>query len=170
MSQTSPFSAMQSVLEILDDIIMRRAARALTEKDNLALKEFIGRLILTQRLNMVRTGSDATSLWDEIRANEAVADFVLNVAVELQVWLDMSGLTFEKLISILATAYGQNHAKAAGSVIEKDLHDRLPKANDLTVMYGANPWLVGLLLISIRGIAVLAHIPNVSRTNPPSQP
>jgi hypothetical protein len=170
MSQASPFSTMQHVLEILDDIFMRRAARALTEKDNTALKEFIGSLLLTRRLNMIRSHIDAEQLWHDIRANEVAADFILNIAAELQVWLDLSSLPYDKFVGQLAAAYGQNHTKAKVSVIEKDLLERLPSADELNMLYTSNPWLVALMTIGMRGIAVLNHFPNVGRANPPRDP
>lgn len=173
MSQNPPpFSTMALLFETIERIVERRGSRAITEQDNLAVRDYIGKLLLTKRLHLVRTSAQAEELWDEIRANEAVTDFVLQCTNELDLWLSMSEVPFTQLQQLVATAYGhhrptlERNEKAAPSGIDGDLLERMPSREELIELYRGNPWLVTLILINLRGLAVLAYIPVVTAAKP----
>lgn len=163
-----PFSTMALLFETIERIVERRGSRAVTEQDNLAVREYVGKILLTKRLHLVRTAAQAQELWDEIRAHEAVTDFVLQCTNELDLWLSMSDVPFPQLQELMATAYGHHrpssdrNARAAVSGIDDDLLDRLPSPEELVELYRGNPWLVTLILINLRGLAIMAYIPVIA--------
>lgn len=169
ISNPQPFSAMSRLFEVLEGILERRASRALTEKDNQSLREYLAKLLMTKRLHLVRTESQAAELWDEIRhSGEAVTDFVLQFTNELDIWLALSEVQFNQLQELMAQAFGHNRPlvgrnfQSGASAIDPDLAERLPTPAELLELYRGNPWLITLILLNMRGLGVLAFVPTIT--------
>lgn len=159
MPPTPMLSKMQLVFAILDDVLERRLMRTLTPADSKLLIEFLSKIIITKRMYLLRTPQDAIDLWDLIGPHEALVDFVLNLAVELTLWFDMSEVNTGQLVSDLSNSFGQHHMTGKDRAIPADTLERLPTAQAFGDLCKNNRWIIGLLLISLRGMSVLAKIP-----------
>lgn len=115
------------------------------------IRQHIGKVCRTHHLYAITDTADLVKLWDAIRANVPVTEYLLDTTAHFHLLLAGSGIDFNNLVGLIAKALGANRGLSADnrqsdSVIDNALLAQLPESIALERMIQNNPWFVTLYL------------------------
>ncbi len=106
---------------------------------------------------------DLRQIWDIIRKEPAVTDFVIELTTQLEVMLHDCPLNYEQCLGVLAAALSAHRVYdrlRAHCAIDEDLFERMPAGQAFEVMLKANRWYGLLLLLQHRpDLLIYPHSP-----------
>lgn len=130
----------EQVRETIIDIAQRRMTPIYAEKPKESVTVFLIELVAEMRLYLHSSQEQVSLLWDKIREDEDVFDFVVKSTLELSMRCDMIALT--RTVSASYCSLRQVH-----SAVDDDVLNELPATDSYDKILKANPWLVFLILL-----------------------
>lgn len=120
-------------------------------------------LLRDTRLYLIVTESDLEALWDDLRKDVTLVDFLLMSAMDLKFRLPV-GVTggYESVIDRLAIAYGS--LGDGKSVVDSDTLSRLPNSEAHRQLLKHNGWYFFLLLLETTALFEPTVTPDVKGT------
>lgn len=158
---TSPpvvFSPMEPVYALVRQIAFQRVSMRLQLEARAKVATFLVKTRVENRFFLIRKGEQLEELWDFIRTDTDMVDFVLECAVDLHLRLADSPVPFETLCHRLANAFSCHRGdkgKGENSALDDDLYDRIGLADDLKKLYLDNAWFVFLLVLETTDVLSL---------------
>ena len=142
----------KDVMQDLVNIVQRRLKEA--KLFNLAngplvndLYEFIIYCKVDIRLYALTSEVYLEEIWNKIRENEDILDFVMGIKTELHFL--MGEEDYVTFITRLARAYAHNSEQ---SVMDDDTFQRLPVKEEFVAMLKDNDWVIPVFLLSMADI------------------
>lgn len=127
---------------------------------NLRTLRFIYTIKSDVRLHSLNNTTDIGDLWDMIRSDEILFDFVMGLTSELAMklsldYIDDSLNGIEQLKQVLAKSYGicrstmpnRSNAQVSASSMDKDTRERLSEPGFLESAMDHDPWLMTIFML-----------------------
>lgn len=129
-------------IDVYTELLTRRIS-TMSEEPLLTVIRFLLTMQNDYRFHMLINVVQVEDLWETIRKNEVITDFVMDLTHEL-----VFGLGFAKHSTLSGdTATALTCCACDGSVIDADLFNRLSSQLTLLDYFNTNPWLLTLALL-----------------------
>lgn len=131
--------------DIAREIATRRLGNPLTSDFDRKLVATLLRLYQDTRLYLYNTKELAIELWDELREQDVVFDYLTACTIEFRLRMPVGTSGYDALVQRLATAYVC--LSDGEGVVDPETIERLPQSNTYHQLLVKNPWLVFLLTL-----------------------
>lgn len=119
-------------------------------------------LLRDTRLYLIVDDEDLAALWDDLRQDQEMTDFLIMSAIDLKFRLPVGvAAGYETVIERLSVAYGS--VGDGATAIDMDTVDRLPTTESHRRLLKANGWYLFLLLLETTNVFEITT--NVSEVN-----
>lgn len=143
---------MKHILDLFASVILRRYQSMLDDAQKLKVVEFLFFIQNDIRLNQIASSTQVEEIWENIRDNEVITDFLLLVTQDLAFHLDESD--WNLLNEKLARAYSIVFETSA--VLENPIGDetleRMTDKKNLLDHLEVYPWLKSIMLMDLADI------------------
>lgn len=146
---------MAGVYELLTQIVTNCLSQPTFQANKNAIQDNLRQAVHQTRNYLVYESSDLNAAWGFVRGDTATLDFLMEVTTQLHLMLANSPMPFSTLATNFASAMGahrpaRDEKVMKHSVVDTNLIQRMPDANQITEVLKTNSWFVTLMLLSHR--------------------